>query len=240
MKNLKLTSASALAFVMTSGLVTTALAQEAQGQVGMALPGAAPAAAYAGQSDHDRMVGTLAVGYLGRQSIIVGGVPDAQANPMFAPVVGVRYWLDEMIGIDAGLGFVHNSGEINDADLASRTAFILHGGVPLSLADEGHFSFQIVPELNVGFGSSSADTVDGSGFLLTIGARAGSEIHFGFIGIPQLSLQASVGVAFETNSWKSDPDGAPSVSSSLMRIGTTLQDNPWNIFTSNVAAFYYF
>ena len=41
-------------------------------QVGMALPGAAPqAAAVAGNSDHDAVVGRLAIGYLGRNGVAV-------------------------------------------------------------------------------------------------------------------------------------------------------------------------
>src|SRR3954471_22715769 len=51
-------------------------------QVGMALPGAAPqAAAVAGSSDHDSVVGRLAVGYLGRNGVqVAGGVPGVGAG----------------------------------------------------------------------------------------------------------------------------------------------------------------
>ena len=51
-------------------------------QVGMALPGSAPqAAAVAGASDHDAVVGRLAVGYLGR-SVAFNGLPGANAVPL--------------------------------------------------------------------------------------------------------------------------------------------------------------
>lgn len=215
-------------------------------QVGMALPGAAPqAAAVAGNSDHDAVVGRLAVGYLGRNGIDIG----APANNNFvvdAPVIGVRYWLSDMLGIDAGLGFGFSSGSDKDGagvstDRPSYHLFMIHGGVPLSLASAGHFSFQVIPELNLGFAGSS-QTVGGmdtsiSGFHLDIGARAGSEIHFGFIGVPQLSLQGSIGVRMNMNSTSVDPGDA---GSSHFDFATTVGDNPWNIFTSNVAALYYF
>jgi hypothetical protein len=213
-------------------------------QVGMALPGSAPqAAAVAGASDHDAVVGRLAVGYLGR-SVAFNGLPGANAVPV--PVVGIRYWLSDMIGIDAGLGFGIASASSKNAagtstDAPSFHAFMLHGGVPLSLASAGHFSFQVVPELNLGFAGSS-QTVAGmdqslSAFHLDLGARAGAEIHFGFINVPQLSLQGSIGARMNIDSSSADPGDA---GNSAFSLATTVGDNPWNIFTSNVAALYYF
>ena len=213
-------------------------------QVGMALPGAAPqAAAVAGSSDHDAVVGRLAVGYLGRSGVTVGNNTVIQA-----PVIGVRYWLSDMLGIDAGLGFGFGGSSTTvggmDTDGPSSHAFILHGGVPLSLASAGHFSFQVVPELNVGFAGQSQDNAAGmtnkvSGFHMDLGARAGAEIHFGFINVPQLSLQGSIGARLNVDSQKVTNMGAETKSSSW-GFGTTVGDNPWNIFTSNVAALYYF
>lgn len=211
-------------------------------QVGMTLPGAAPqAAAVAGNSDHDAVVGRLAVGYLGRTNIAVQG-----GGNIPVPVVGVRYWLSDMLGIDAGVGFGFGgssttAGDGTSTDGPSVHGFMLHGGVPLSLASAGHFSFQVVPELNLGFAGAS-QTVMGvdqsvSGFHLDIGARAGAEIHFGFINVPQLALQGGVGLRMNVNSTGSDPGDA---GTSNWSIGTNVGDNPWNIFTSNVAALYYF
>jgi hypothetical protein len=213
-------------------------------QVGMALPGAAPqAAAVAGSSDHDAVVGRLAVGYLGR-TVAFAGLPGAPA--IATPVIGVRYWLSDMLGIDAGLGVGISSqsttnGAGDSTDAPSWKALILHGGVPLSLASAGHFSFQVVPEMNLGFAGSSQSVagVDSSvsAFHLDIGARAGAEIHFGFINVPQLSLQGSVGLRMNVEKLSADPgDGG----TSAFNFATTVGDNPWNIFTSNVAALYYF
>ncbi len=215
-------------------------------QVGMALPGAAPqAAAVAGSSDHDSVVGRLAVGYLGRNGVPVAGGVGVNVIP--TPVIGVRYWLSDMLGIDAGLGFGLTSGSVDAGgmsnDLPGWHLFMIHGGVPLSLASAGHFSFQIVPELNLGFAGGSVDaggmTNKVSGFHLDVGARAGAEIHFGFINVPQLSLQGSVGLRLNMDSTSSTIAGVDTSASSL-GIGTTVGDNPWNIFTSNVAALYYF
>lgn len=216
-------------------------------QVGMALPGAAPqAAAVAGSSDHDAVVGRLAVGYLGRNGVTIAG---AGINPTVipTPVIGVRYWLSDMLGIDAGVGFGLTSGSAEvmgmSNDGPSWHLFMIHGGVPLALANAGHFSFQIVPELNLGFAGASQDvggmTSKGSGFHLDVGARAGAEIHFGFINVPQLSLQGSVGLRLNMDSTSQTVMDVDQ-STSAFSVGTTVGDNPWNIFTSNVAALYYF
>jgi hypothetical protein len=215
-------------------------------QVGMALPGAAPqAAAVAGNSDHDAVVGRLAVGYMGRNRIDIAATGALGGAVIDTPVIGVRYWLSDMLGIDAGLGFGIASGSTKvggvSADNPSYHLFMLHGGVPLSLASAGHFSFQIVPELNVGFAGAS-QTVAGvdtsaSGFHLDLGARAGAEIHFGFMGVPQLSLQGSVGLRMNINSTSAKPGDN---GTSHFDLATTVGDNPWNIFTNNVAALYYF
>jgi hypothetical protein len=122
---------------------------------------------------------------------------------------------------------------------------LFHGGVPLALASSGHFTFEIIPEANVGISSGSAadDEISHSGFHFDIGARAGAEIHFGFIDLPQLSLQGSVGLLFALENGRTEnPDGVmPSAYDfSATRLATTVGTNPWNIFTSNVAALYYF
>lgn len=217
----------------------------------MGLPGGEPAGAQqrgataGGPSDHDQMVGRFAVGYLGRRTIQVGA--DDDGFGVAAPVIGVRYWLDRSLGLDLGLGLglASESVEVGPAE-AESSAFglILHAGVPLALASSRHFVFQVVPEANVGFGSGSAgDNVDLSGFQLDVGARAGAEIHFGFIDIPQLSLQASVGLLFTVQNAKTTVDtaaGETETSQNSVFLRTATFDNPWNIFTSNVAALYYF
>jgi hypothetical protein len=220
-------------------------------QVGMALPGSEPqAAAVAGTSDHDSVVGRLAFGYLGRNGLTIatGAMGNGStATTIDTPVIGIRYWLTDMVGIDAGVGFgiASSSQEIGgvSTDNPSLKVFMLHGGVPLSLASAGHFSFQIVPEMNVGFAGQSVEAAGVetkfSGFHFDIGARAGAEIHFGFINIPQLSLQGSVGVRANIDSTGFE-QGMVDNSSSSFTWSTTVGDNPWNIFTSNVAALYYF
>jgi hypothetical protein len=255
-----------LVSLTVSAVATLLVAPNAFGQTATATttaaaaPMPAPAAAVAGDSDHDAMVGRLAVGYLGRRTMSVGAASQAAFYATVdAPVVGVRFWMDPMVGLDAGLGFGIAGGggeiEIPGAALAEASdpdvmAFILHAGLPLSLAAADHFSFQVVPELNFGYGTQTeeqpapeADT-DHTGIHVDVGVRAGAEIYFGFIGVPQLSLQGSIGVRVQyENATTDDPDAAGVITTTKRNetmIGTTVYDNPWNIFTSNVAALYYF
>ncbi|HVW25176.1 MAG TPA: hypothetical protein VHC69_07370 [Polyangiaceae bacterium] len=204
-----------------------------------------------GNSEHDQFVGTLAIGYLGRRDMAVGCTTGAEGTQgaactgtqtINAPVIGVRYWISDLLGIDAGLGMAINSLSANNGvERPSTTAFIIHGGVPLALTSAGHFTFELIPEMNVGFSSwSQTGNGSGSGFHFDIGARAGAEIHFGFIGIPQLSLQGTIGLALAFDNTKNTPAGGMSTSLSSVTFATSVQDNPWNIFTSNVAALYYF
>ncbi len=253
----------------TMAFSTAALAQD-DDEGGMKLP--QQAAAAPGDSDHAQMIGRLGVGFLGRRSMVIatdqaGGRTLTEGNGLppgsqvGAPVVGIRYWLDDMLGIDAGLGLAITGGATTaeaggqsvETDKAGVTAFIIHGGVPLSLASAKHFSFQVVPELNVGFASSTVKGVappggaappdlELTGFHLDVGARAGAEIHFGFIGIPELALQGSIGLRFDMDKSKGTLKSSPETSfeHSDTRIGTTVGSNPWGIFTNSVAALYYF
>jgi hypothetical protein len=138
------------------------------------------------------------------------------------------------MGIDAGLGLRFSGG--SDGVQGYNIA-ILHFGVPLALAGSKHFSFQVVPEANLGYGTTDLGDTTNKDFHLDIGARAGAEIQFGFIGIPELSLQGGIGVGINYDHY-SIGGGGPS--GHTLAFGTSVGDNPWQIFTGNVAALYYF
>jgi hypothetical protein len=208
---------------------------------------AAPAtAAEVGGTDHSQVVRHIGVGFLGTRGMLFSDNADPANNgEILAPVIGIRYWLAPNLGIDAGLGFAMGSGSSDPADAGSvdinePTVIMLHGGLPIALAEAKHFSFQIVPELNLGYASASSDAGDYSAMHVDLGARAGAEIQFGFIDIPQLSLQAGVGLRIAHDSLKSDLAGPGGEATySMTRIGTLTGPNPWNIFTSSISALYY-
>ncbi len=184
-----------------------------------------------------------------------GGVTGSTVS---APVVGVRYWLKPGIGIDAGLGLgigggsqeAVSSSTDTKVDKTGTVGFALHGGLPIALYRGHHYTFLVVPQFTVGGtggtykpGAPPAGTAapeqNLSGFLFDIGALVGAEIHFGFIGVPELALQATMGLSYRRTSfkWKSD---ANSASDGTDAFGTNLGADPWAIFTNNISATYYF
>jgi hypothetical protein len=213
-------------------------------------------------SDHEKVVGHIGVGYFGLTNIPIagaaaGGLPARQNVP--APVIGVRYWFAEKIGLDLGLGLGLASSSQEtitgpntvSQDRPSVFAAAIHGGVPLVFAHQKHYKFLLVPELNIGFATSTetpnpappgTGDITRTGFHLDLGARIGSEIHFGFIGVPQLSLQATVGVFARRDAWKVKQDVGNQTNSASVgetSFGTSVQGDPWAIFVNNISAIYY-
>jgi hypothetical protein len=222
-----------------------------------------------GITDHEKVVGKIGVGYLGLTQLPIAGGNvgpgtaglDIQRATVDAPIIGVRYWLMEKLGIDAGIGFtffnsstaveVNNATTTTDGPAVFGLAF--HGGVPLAFAHAKHYKFLVIPELNIGFTRRNETQPNGqqpdvnrSGFRFDIGGRVGAEIQFGFIGIPQLALQATIGLGFRRLVWHNSQDAGNNVPTSRSssigenQFGTTVQSDPWALFVNNVSAIYYF
>lgn len=242
------------------------------GQVGTAPPAPPPRDEKKddGISDHEKVVGKFGVMYFGvtQQPIGTGAPANVQRAFVPMPIIGARYWLQERLGIDVGLGlnFLSSSTAVQangqpetTTDGPAVVAFGLHGGVPLAFAYGKHYKFLLVPELNFGYatqteaqqnvpaGQATPPDIHRTGVRFDIGARVGTEIQFGFIGIPELALQASVGLAYRRQVWHASQDAAapvvPNPSSSSIGandFGTSVQADPWALFTNNISAIYYF
>jgi hypothetical protein len=209
-----------------------------------------------GGTDHGRVVGHFGVGFFGVREVPIAGIGTANfpEATVFAPTIGVRYWMQDWLGIEAALGLgVESSGTTIDTAGNSATtngpsvfALALHGGLPLVFAASKHFAFEVIPELNIGFATGGVDDQspanndrDLSGVLLELGARVGAEIQFGFIDIPELALQATVGLHLRYEG-RSQSIGDTDTSNHRFRFGTTLQGEPWDIFQETITAIYYF
>lgn len=210
------------------------------------------------RDDHEAVIGHFGVGWFGVSNILVGFSLDGSTGSavVAAPVLGIRYWLSELIGIDGGIGIgitgssasVEAAGMTTSSDGPSSFGLLLHGGVPLALTSGRHYAFIVVPEINVGFasvtrqmnmGGGMMTAVENTGFRFDIGARAGAEVQFGFIGVPDLALEASVGLYLTRIQARQEISGV------TQRVGqtslsTTQINNPWDFFLTSVAARYYF
>ena len=246
---------------LASGLVAASLLVFASAPALAQDPAPAGATVTSAGTDHADVVGKFGVGFMGVASVplaTTGGKGNVGETSVAAPTVGVRYWLQDRLGIDVGLGLgilggsssFTSGGTTKNTDQPGVFALALHGGVPIVLSDPGkHHLFEVVPELNVAFANQTIKDTSGSptpapdiklsGLRIDIGARAGTEIYFGFIGLPKLALQASIGLYFNYTKYSgSQGDNSTSVSST--NFGTTVSAAPWAVFTNNISALYYF
>ena len=82
-------------------------------------------------------------------------------------------------------------------DAPAAWGLAIHGGVPLVFAHAKHYKFLIIPEINLGIthrteksnANPAPPDISHSGFRMDLGGRIGSEIHFGFIGVPAVRVR---------------------------------------------------
>ena len=178
-----------------------------------------------GPTDHSVVVGHLALRYFGatRAASLAGGGGMMGPQPtgsLDLHTVGIRYWLNGSLGIEAGLSFGLRTGSTRETDSAARTdspsddpnafGFGLRVALPIQIAEAKHISIQISPFLGIAYAggglqySTQPNTATANDFLrntslsffrLEVGATAQAELQFGFLGAPQLGLIAQFGLA---------------------------------------------
>lgn len=212
------------------------------------------------KTDHDEVVGRFGVGYFGQLDVPIGfsGLR-AAGDALGAQMLGVRYWwsrvrLDVAVGANVDGGTQTVSGA--EADGVSTLALAARVALPFALFVGRHYTFFAGPEIAYG---AARETIPApnqftlatrhDGRRLFAGGRAGAEIQFGFIGIPHLALDATIGLGLDVRAASTEEPvsggaGQPVTARTAEydRIGfrTSTAHQPWNIFISNVAAVYYF
>lgn len=211
-----------------------------------------PSGADDAQTDHERVVGHVGIGYLSATVVPTGA--DEMGEPMTtsAQVIGARYWLARSIGMDLGLGVGirrekrEETGFYGDVTLDThQRAIALHFGIPIAPVFGPHYTILIVPEANIGFGRSFDDTpdaphVENKGFSGEFGLRLGAEIQFGFVGIPKLSLQASVGAYVNRAKIRRKEEFEDPYNVDQTSFQTSLRGKVVDVFASSFALIYYF
>lgn len=211
-------------------------------------------------TDHAAVVGSVGFTFLGVQNVTISPVGLADGYPTLgedrlgirAPMVGIRTWFSESIGLDVGLGLgvgdlaVNGNGDLIGG-LDGQFAIGIHAGLPVSVKAVKHFNVLLLPEFSFGYGKATLQNteptldLDLSGIQLNIGARFGGELQFGFWGLPNLSLQATIGLGVryaKATATGVAPDGgeAPEFDTSEWSIRTIAND----IFNGTIRAIYYF
>lgn len=217
-------------------------------------------------SARDRRLGSFGFGFLGTASVLRStpvtsldpftGRPTSIEQRTTVPMLGVRWWTPwQRLGLELGVGVMVSTSTseqvvANGLDLTpgpETFEWVAHASAPLVLGSTEHIIFFVAPELRAA--RSSAMTSGGMetpSFAWTVdfGARAGVEIFFSFIGLDNLSIEAGVRLGL-THEYRSSTVSTPLQperfnTTSTTRFATSLVANPWDLFTSTLAARYYF
>jgi hypothetical protein len=209
-------------------------------------------------------MGRWGLGYFGQMDVPIGWTgARAEGSSVPLQMVGARTWLGRVrLDLAIGVNLQHGSNDV-DGTTTSQPSLYAWGArvaAPIALYSAQNFTVYLGPEIAYGratettpavaenpvTGAPAKPEVDHSGHRFAIGARGGAEVHFGFMGLPRLALDATLGLSLDLTAGYSDgiatksylPNGSASYSHVALQSFTSHQ--PWNIFITNVAAVYYF
>jgi hypothetical protein len=185
-------------------------------------------------SDHDAVVGHIGVevrrfdpGPMPLSLRPGFGCPAASAGMAECQVamgaLSVRYWRTRNLAFNAGLAFAAGGGR--DATVSRDTHLGLGPilGLSVLLANWRHLAVSATPTIAyVWFNPSLGD--DGSTTVLALHGALEAELHFGFVGVPALSVGLLAGMAFqyesvaETRIWSVGVLGGNSVWGALSNV----------------------
>lgn len=223
-------------------------------------PPPAPARAAArDDGDGARAMGTWALVVFNTQPFEFPNTGGAAPIPLTIYTLGLRRWTTAPLGpfrnwgLDLGVGLNYTrssitqpqTGTLTTSDGPSTSGFGLHAGLPLAITLHKHAVFELVPEVDVIWAKETIPALTGTvittydGWSARVGARAGFEIFFGFIGLPQLAIEASLGARFNYDSVSSSV-GSIERSTRSWGFSTLRGNEPWSIFSGAVAAMYHF
>ncbi|HVV50379.1 MAG TPA: hypothetical protein VHO06_12010, partial [Polyangia bacterium] len=137
--------------------------------------------------------------------------------------VGARYWTSRNLALDGYLALGAGGGSLGGQDLDTYLGVGPIVGVTLLLANWRHLAIAASPELAVVWFRPAGGDVD-STLLVQLRAAVEGELHFGFVGVPALSigLQAGAEVDYErapnAHLWTAGVIGSGSVWDALSQL----------------------
>jgi len=156
-------------------------------------------------SDHDAVVGHIGVA---ARKVDTGPLPLALrpgqgcAADMSTPctvtlgAVGARYWMNRNLALNGYLALGAGGGSLGSQDLDTYLGVGPIVGATLLLANWRHLAIGASPELAVVW-FRPAGSGAGSTLLLQMTAAVEGELHFGFVGVPALSIGLQAGAALQ-------------------------------------------
>ncbi|MDO9018516.1 MAG: hypothetical protein Q8S73_28190 [Deltaproteobacteria bacterium] len=223
-----------------------------------------------GPTDHSVVVGHLGLRYFGSADVAALGFNNGmivRGGSRSIHTVGMRYWLNGSLGIEAGLGIGFSSGSTTvtsqtggmqtqtQSDQPNFFGIGLQVGLPIMVAEAKHLAIHVDPYLFFRYGTSGITTGSGdstrdnslNAIQFGLGANAVAELQFGFLGLPQLGLQAQFGFGLSyanesTTSVQLRNNDTETGSQSGFGIGTTIGPNYGlaEIISGSLSAVWYF
>ena len=102
-------------------------------------------------------------------------------------LLGGRYWIDNLIGIDGGIGFSTGGGS---------TAFSLGAGLPYVIKSTKNLNFELKPSIMFGITSPTAPATSVTAFEIS----ALGVVEYFIPGLEEISFNAGVGLNLNINS----------------------------------------
>ncbi|MBN1606460.1 MAG: hypothetical protein JW940_07490 [Polyangiaceae bacterium] len=210
--------------------------------------------------DHEKVAGQSGVGLLGVTTVDHVLADGESTSGSSLPLIGLRHWAaSKGWGWQLGVGASHHSGTSSDStpgrdnvDDPTVWNMGLHFGLPLAVYWDDHYTFLVLPNVNGGYSTwrqldndntPGDQGVSGNTWAVSGGVRVGAEVHFGFIGVPMLTLQGTVGADLV---WQRTRVEAVEAGREVThgRWGLDLRtadfNDPWALFTNSISALYYF
>ncbi|HVR61298.1 MAG TPA: hypothetical protein VMU50_05330, partial [Polyangia bacterium] len=188
-------------------------------------------------SDHDLVVGHWGIEARrlspGPYSLTLRpsrGCPSTAPTPCTVEMglLGVRYWWNRNAALDVGAALAVGGGREGTRTLDTYAGGGLQLGLSLLLGNWRHLAVAASPELGVFLFKPGGDSTS-STVIVQFAATLEGELHFGFLGVPALSVGMATGVAFH---YEDTPDAR------VWSIGVVGPESAWGVLTDLFVRYY--
>jgi hypothetical protein len=187
-------------------------------------------------SDHDAVVGHVGIEV---RRFDPGPLPLALRAGLGCPlgatcnvsmgVVGARYWWTRNFAWNAGLAFAAGGGRTGTVALDTYYGFGPIAGLSMLLGNWRHLAVSASPELAFVWFRPGAPDAGGRTTMFSVRGALEAELHFGFVGVPALSIGLLAGMRFQYES---------AAGTRLWSIGVIGDGSIWDALTNLYVRYY--
>ena len=187
-------------------------------------------------SDHDAVVGHVGIearrfdpGPLPLALRAGLGCPLGATCDVSMGVVGARYWWTRNFAWNAGLAFAAGGGRTGTVALDTYYGFGPIAGLSMLLGNWRHLAVSASPELAFVWFRPGAPDAGGRTTMFSVRGALEAELHFGFVGVPALSIGLLAGMRFQYES---------AAGTRLWSIGVIGDGSVWDALTNLYVRYY--